>query len=194
MKRMGTLRALIAGTAMVTMTTAQAGDAAETVIAEPPAARTSAEAQQETEITADAVDVDFGNHQAVFTGNVRVIDKNVNLHADRMKVDLTTENEISLIEATGHVVIDELGGARRATAEKAVYDVSAGKVVLTGNPELTVGEHSMKNAEKITYYRDSQRIVSTGRKDADERPRIRFKSDGGLALPDPDVDSKTDDE
>ncbi len=132
-----------------------------------PAPENGAEAAKQqpgkTEIRADQVDMDLKAGQAVFEGNVLVSDGKMMLESERMIVNFTEDNKLTRIEATGSVVITQPQGDRRATAGRATYDVETGEVVLTENPTLRIGEHSLQDAEQIVYHRDEQRFSTRGR-------------------------------
>ena len=139
--------------------------------------------EDELEIKSDSMDMDFAQRKAVFEGNVRVSDSRMKLRADRMEVFLSPQDELQRIEAAGNVVIEETATDRKALAGKAVYDVEQGRVVLTEDPVLHVGENSMTGAFKITYSRAEGKFRSEGREG--EQPVIRWKTkhQGGDAVP-----------
>ena len=105
-----------------------------------------------TVITCDgSLDVDFEKNMAIFNDNVVVEDRKGNVYSDQMKVYFMGEGrEISLIEAYGSVVIDIDG--KIAKSDKAVYNVSEGLLVLTGNPRITENRN-IYAADKITIFR-----------------------------------------
>jgi lipopolysaccharide transport protein LptA len=126
------------------------------------------------EITADTVDMDFANKVAHFKGNVRVTDQKMQMSADEMRVFMTADNQLKLLKASGHVVIDQPDMKRRATAGKAEYNVETQVIILTEQPVLTMGENTLSNSTRITYNRNTQQIKSEGGK-GQSRPSIRFK-------------------
>lgn len=132
----------------VLVTVAVHGFAAVPVATEPPPP-----ARDELEVTAETLEMDFRSKLAVFQRKVRVSDSRLVLEADRMEVELSSEDDIRKIEATGHVVIWERKTNRRATCGKAVYDVVGEKVVLTEKPVLVDGTRMVTAATKITYDR-----------------------------------------
>lgn len=100
------------------------------------------------EIAADQLTVEQGRQQAAFSGNVQAVQGDLTLRADRLLVhyDLGKEGAaaqaVRLIEAEGQVVI--ASPAESATANRAVYDVVAGTIVLEGSVVLTRGEDVVK--------------------------------------------------
>ncbi len=146
-----------------------------TLMAAPARAQTDpATTASPAEITADSVDMDFEKRTALFRGNVQVNDRGMTLTSDLMLVQLSATNELKHVEASGNVVILQPQLNRKASSQKAVYDVAAGKIVLTGQPILQMGDNRMTNAAQITYFRDSQRVICEGTAGTD-RPKIRFK-------------------
>jgi lipopolysaccharide transport protein LptA len=110
--------------------------------------------RSEIQITAESSEGDFNNRLVTFLGNVKVSDERFLLLADKINVHLNEENRPKLIEAIGHVVINEVGTQRKATAGKAVFDVATDQVVLTDNPALENGPGmGVNKAETIIYDR-----------------------------------------
>ncbi|OGV69152.1 MAG: hypothetical protein A3K19_15485 [Lentisphaerae bacterium RIFOXYB12_FULL_65_16] len=138
----------------------------------------TAEDQDELEISADTMDMDFADRVATFQGNVKVNDSRMTLQSDKMIVTLNSTDELKRIEALGGVVIQEAGTGRRATAGKAVYDVEAGNIVLTEDPRLydTEKNGSITGATQITYDRKTEKFRVEGqRNEADPSQRPTFK-------------------
>ncbi len=134
------------------------------------AAAEERDGQEELDITADTVEMNFEERKAVFQGNVQVNEARSILTADKMIVYLTDEDDLRYIEAIGNVVIREIGSKRVATSGRAEFDVEKDTIVLLDGPALSEGERGqVSQAEKITYYRSEQRFVFTG------RPRMRIK-------------------
>jgi|GEM_PF-3330203 len=131
-------------------------------------------------INAKSVLYDFAKRVAQFETQVSVTDSQVVLTADRMDVYLTADNAVQRVEALGNVVIRELGTAKKATAGKAVYDVTEDTVVLTEQPYLEERDQgfSTRGAERIVYLRAKQQFKAEG-----ENVQIQFdvKSDGAHA-------------
>jgi len=115
-------------------------------------------------INSKSVLYDFGKRLATFERNVSVTDSQIMLTANRMDVVLNADNSVQRIEATGDVVIRELGTAKKATAGKAIYDTVADTVLLTESPYLEERDQGFftKGAEKITYLRGKQQFKAEG--------------------------------
>ena len=97
-----------------------------------------------TEIDSDMADIDLNIHQAVYRGHVLVMDPQVRLTCEWMRVDLPTGgNHLDHVEAKTNVVIDftdQKGQTNHITAAQAVYDykvvnaVTNETVTFTGKP------------------------------------------------------------
>ena len=93
------------------------------------------------EVTSDSLSVANENGQAVFEGNVLVIQGPMRLAAARITVDYAqnTEgrNEIDQMVASGGVTF--VNGADAAESTDAVYSPEAGTLVMSGSVLLTQG-------------------------------------------------------
>jgi lipopolysaccharide export system protein LptA len=93
------------------------------------------------EVTSDSLSVANENGQAVFEGNVLVIQGPMRLAAARIAVDYAqnTEgrNEIEQMVASGGVTF--VNGADAAESTDAVYSPEAGTLVMSGSVLLTQG-------------------------------------------------------
>lgn len=110
------------------------------------------DASQPVEITADELTVDQATGSAVFVGNVVAGQGEMRLSAARVQVHYATENgqatgRIDRLVATGSVTL--VNGAEAAEAAQAVYTVSAGEIVMTGDVILTQGINAL-SGEKLT--------------------------------------------
>lgn len=128
---------------------------------------------KEVNITADAMDMDFGKHISTFLGNVLVVEARMRLQADKMVVHFGEGEKPERIEAIGSVVIHQPEANRTARAGRAEYDIVKGTIVLLENPSLQMGDNSLSGASKITYYRDNDRVICDGGKDG-MRPVIQL--------------------
>lgn len=109
-----------------------------------------------TVITSTRLNYDQAKRVAVFEENVIVIDPELNINADRLTVFFAEDNKVATIEANGNVVIEQ--NETKGFAQKAVYAVKEGKVVLTGSPEVHRGSDEL-SGETITFWRYSGRIL-----------------------------------
>jgi lipopolysaccharide transport protein LptA len=130
-----------------------------------------------TVITSDSMDFDISKNVAVFSGNVQVDDSEMKIFCHKMIINFegnaknTNSNKSvkDIICLKNVIIIRKLdkkegeAGEQKALAGKAVYDVKAGKITLTINPELQRGEDSLKG-DVIMYWTDSDRVSVKGRK------------------------------
>jgi lipopolysaccharide export system protein LptA len=90
------------------------------------------------EVTADSLSIDQDSGQAIFEGNVLIIQGDLRLAAGRVEVVYGTEtSEIARLIASEGVTFVTADEA--AEAQQANYDVSTGILVLTGEVLLTQG-------------------------------------------------------
>jgi len=139
-----------------------------------------------TIITADSMDLDIGRNVAVFTGNVQVDDVQMKIFCHKMIINFAGENDkgdkmstnksVKNIICLKNVVIirkvsgaDAKGGEQKAIAEKAIYDVKAGKITLMDSAELRRGPDSL-TGEVIIFWLDSERLS------VPEKPRLQIRS------------------
>jgi lipopolysaccharide export system protein LptA len=100
------------------------------------------------EIDADQLVVERTDGTAEFSGNVRVVQGDMRLASDRLKVkydEAQKDNQdggVTEIIAKGKVTI--VYGADTATGHEAIYDVPAKKVRLNGNVTLVRGENVLR--------------------------------------------------
>ena len=99
------------------------------------------------EVTADQLDVDQDNGQAVFQGNVVVGQGVMRLSAPRLLVVYKPEGGIDRLEATGGVTL--VSGEDAAESDRADYTIDDGVVVMTGNVLLTQGANAL-TAQRMT--------------------------------------------
>jgi lipopolysaccharide export system protein LptA len=94
------------------------------------------------EVTADTLDVNQADGSAEFLGNVLVGQGEMRLSANRVLVIYNKEaSGIEKLEATGDVVL--VNGPDAAEADKAVYSIDSGVIVMTGNVLLTQGPNAL---------------------------------------------------
>lgn len=111
-------------------------------------------------ITSDRLDFDYKDMVALFEGNVHIVDPEFTMKADQMLIHFDNTNDISRVDAIGHVQADHADA--RATCGKATYTRANGAIVLTEKPFVKKGENSVRG-EKITIFiGDSRVIVENG--------------------------------
>ncbi|MEX0284682.1 MAG: lipopolysaccharide transport periplasmic protein LptA [Paracoccaceae bacterium] len=100
------------------------------------------------EVTADALNVDQETGEALFEGNVLVVQGLMRLSAPRLLVVYREQGGIERLEATGGGVT-LVSGEDAAEADRADYSVVDGLVVMTGNVLLTQGPNVL-TSERMT--------------------------------------------
>ncbi|PTX57911.1 lipopolysaccharide export system protein LptA [Litoreibacter ponti] len=126
------------------------------------------------EITADELTVDQATGSAVFSGNVVAGQGEMRLSAARVQVEYATQNgqatgQINQLVATGGVTL--VNGAEAAEAQRAVYAVGSGEIVMTGDVVLTQGVNAL-SGEKLTV------DLNTGSGRMEGRVRTIFQTGG----------------
>jgi lipopolysaccharide export system protein LptA len=95
------------------------------------------DAETPVEVTADRLDVNQTDGIAVFTGNVVVVQGDLRLTADRVRVEygLTEPREIERIHAFDNVIL--VSPTEMAEGAEAVYQLATDTIVMTGDVILT---------------------------------------------------------
>ena len=100
------------------------------------------------EMKSDALSVNQADGKAVFTGNVVVTQGAMKLSAAEIRVEYSADKKaIEKLYATGGVLLVNASDA--AQADQAVYTISSGEVVMTGNVLLTQGQAAMSSQTLI---------------------------------------------
>lgn len=117
---------------------------------------------QPVEVTSDRLDVDQTNGTAIFTGNVVVVQGDLQLTADRVRVEYTETQprEIERIYAFDNVVL--VSPTEAAEGNEAVYELASRTVVMTGNVLLTQ-ELNAVSGDTLTIDIDTGSGVVEGR-------------------------------
>lgn len=108
-----------------------------------------------TVITSEKSEFDYIKKYALFEKDVVVVDPQMKIYADIMRITFNEANKAQKIVAQGNVII--IQEDKRARGDVAEYDVELGMVTLTGNPMITMGKNVWA-AETITFWRDENRI------------------------------------
>ncbi|MET0406446.1 MAG: LptA/OstA family protein [Cystobacter sp.] len=83
--------------------------------------------------------------QAVFTGDVVVKHRTLELRCDKMTAYYTASREVTRAECVGHVRAQD--GERQARGERAVFNVPTGVIRVTGNPEARDANTRLRGSE-----------------------------------------------
>lgn len=114
------------------------------------------------EVTAERLDVNQTDGTAVFTGNVVVVQGDLRLSADRVRVEYgdTEPREIQRIHAFDNVIL--VSPSETAEGQEAVYEVATQTVVMTGDVLLTQ-ELNIVSGDRLTIDLDAGGGVVEGR-------------------------------
>jgi len=131
-----------------------------TLLAQPALAQTTAfggmtaDIKAPVEVSADALSVNQADGSATFTGNVVIAQGDMRLGADSVTVVYAEggQQRISRLTAKGDVTL--VSGGDAAEAQQADYDVTAGRVTLTGDVMLTQGENLLAGESMVVNLAD----------------------------------------
>ena len=115
---------------------------------------------QRTDITSNRMEYDYAESTIVFEENVKVVDEEYTLTADRVLVMLDGTNEVRQIRAIGHVVL--INGDRSARCPEAVYTKKTGQIVMSGQNDTAVQLTNKEDkiwGRKITIWLNDQRML-----------------------------------
>jgi lipopolysaccharide export system protein LptA len=100
------------------------------------------------EVSADQLAVSQGDGTATFTGNVEVAQGEMRMTAGEVRVDYAEGgDDIEKMVATGGVTF--VNGQEAAEAREAIYTLTAGEVVLTGDVILTQGPNAISGERLV---------------------------------------------
>ena len=105
------------------------------------------------DITSDAAE--FQDNRALWTGNVRVVQAEAILTAERIEATITDEGEIQSIKAFGAVRYSN--GKEAITGERAVFEDASRTITMTENVIVTQGKQVM-SAGAVTYWVDTGKV------------------------------------
>ena len=115
---------------------------------------------RETTITSTRMEYDYAESVIRFDENVRVVDEEYTLTADRVLVMLDGTNEVRQIRAIGHVVL--INGDRSARCPEAVYTKKTGQIVMSGQNDTAVQLTNKEDkiwGRKVTIWLNDQRML-----------------------------------
>lgn len=153
------------------LTAALAGSA----VAQSNSASVSFGLQQDTsepvEVTSDNLEVDQNAGEALFTGDVLVVQGEMKLTAPSLRVEYSQgeEGRIERAHATGGVTI--VNPTEAAESDEAVYTVGSGSILMTGDVLLTQGQTTL-SGDRATF------DLETGQGQMQGRVRTLFRGDG----------------
>lgn len=113
------------------------------------------------EVTAESLEVNQDTNQAIFTGNVLIIQGDLRVTAPRVEVLYQDGGgDISQLLATGGVTL--VSATEAAEAQEADYNLAAGTLTLTTDVVVTQGP-SVISADKMVMNLDDGSAVMEGR-------------------------------
>ncbi len=115
----------------------------------------AATAPAPVDIRADRLELDQKAGRARFEGAVEVVQGALTLRCARLQARYA-EGDIVGLEATGDVRLSGKGWT--AAAARAVWDRSAGRLVLTGDPHIRRGGDVLRGA-RVLVWPDDERVV-----------------------------------
>jgi lipopolysaccharide export system protein LptA len=95
------------------------------------------------QVNADTFLADLNAETGTYRGNVVVVQGDIKLHADEVRV-IAPDGKARRMEAHGHVVVDSPSGS--AIGDAGVYDVVARVIHLTGHVVLTKNQNVMRGS------------------------------------------------
>lgn len=126
-----------------------------------PASAEPKDAGEPIDVQADSTEFDGGKNLVTFTGNVTAKRGPMTINSQALEVKLNpATREISEITATGKVSVRR--GDVLATGKKAVYDVAADTVTLTGEPKIWRGTDAVEGETVLMHIKDERLIVKGG--------------------------------
>ena len=120
-----------------------------------PAARKGGRKSGETVITASRMEYDYTESAVLFEENVKVVDPEFTMTADRVIVLLEGTNNLKQVRCLGNVVL--VSEDRSARCAEAIYTKADGKIVMTGDAVLQRAKDQIWG-RKITIWVDDERM------------------------------------
>lgn len=111
-------------------------------------------------IKSDTLTLDSKDRIFTYKGNVRVVRDEMEITTDLMIGRYAENQELETILCQGNVVVTK-GEEMQATSNRALYNVKAGKIELTDEPELA-RDGNVLAADKIVIYVDEDRSEAEG--------------------------------
>jgi lipopolysaccharide export system protein LptA len=117
----------------------------------------AADRDQPLEITSQQLEVFQEEQRSIFSGAVVAQQGEMTLYTDQLTVIFDDQNDVSRIEATGNVRIEE--PLRTARGNNAVFDREADTLILSGNAEVVQGENRITGDEITLFIAQNRSIV-----------------------------------
>ena len=122
------------------------------------------------DITSDSVEADQKQNRVTFKGNVVAKQEDTTLYANTLVILYDPDTKkLREIMAIGSVKLVQI--ERRATGQKATFQLDENKAVLEGGAVVREGENVIRG-ERITFYVDEERSIVEGGKGGRVSTRI----------------------
>lgn len=109
--------------------------------------------RQPVEVTSDALTIDQATGEAVFSGNVIVVQGDLRLAAGQVRVIYTSgdERDVDEVVATGGVLVTR--GADAAEGREAVFEVATALLTISGDVLVTQGPTAIAGDRMVVNMR-----------------------------------------
>jgi len=141
----------------------------------------SGSTNEPTVITADHLNGDYLHNVGTFEGNVLAVDPRMTVRADKMTVFFGSTNVVTATSTNAVRSVQKIIGEGAVVittpdnkithSERTEYTAGDGKVVLTGHPRAESAD-GIVTGQKITFWRDSQRMDVENSQTDTNRPRL----------------------
>jgi lipopolysaccharide export system protein LptA len=121
------------------------------------------DASQAVEVTADNLNIDQTNGQAVFAGNVIVVQGDLRMAAGQVQVTYSNtegDSRVTAVTASGGVLVTR--GEDAAEGAEARYDIENGLLVMSGNVLVTQGATAI-SGDRLTVNMETGNGTVDGR-------------------------------
>lgn len=113
------------------------------------------------EVTAQQLEADQQQRQAIFSGEVVAKQGDITLYSDKLIVySLPEQDQVERLEAFGHVRVVQQD--RTATADRAIYRQLEDTLVLYGHAQVHQGQNQVQGDEITVYLKENRSIVKSG--------------------------------
>jgi lipopolysaccharide export system protein LptA len=130
------------------------------------------------DIRSDQLTVHQKEKRAVFRGNVRTVQGDLEIRCEKLTVTYAgaKTGDIKQMVFTGSVSIAQKN--RRGRCARAVYDRVSGRILCTGNPWVVEGENRIRG-ERIVYLLEKDEVRVTRPQAVIRLPEEQMKKDRG---------------
>ena len=120
-----------------------------------PSAQAQLSPNSDAEIIVTSDLAELQEQKAIWTGNVRIVQEESILTANRIEANITEDGAVEQIVATGSVRYSN--GQEAITGERAVYDEANRSIRISRNVIVTRGKQVL-SAGAVTYWIDTGRV------------------------------------